>query len=195
MTAPIPFPEPGSGGPAEPSHLRADGGHGRARPAAGRAFLVVLAAIAGSALLGVAAGFGWAAEAPRPLLEMAAPGAAAVVNPETAAFIAADAGFTLICLAGGVVSGALGYFLAVRRHGPAGMTGILLGAVAAAFVTRWIGEQSGRAHFHHLLATLPEGAQLHGSLMLSAGSGLAFWPLAAALVAGGLTAFAPRPAD
>jgi hypothetical protein len=195
MTAPIPFPEPGSGGPAEPAHLRTDGGEGRARPAAGRAFLVVTAAIAGSALLGVAAGFGWAAQAPRPLLEIAAPGAAGVVNPETTAFIAADAAFTLICLAGGVVSGTLGYFLAVRRNGPAGMTGVLLGAVAAAFITRWIGEQAGLAHFHHLLATLPDGAKLHGSLMLSAGSGLAFWPLAAGLVAGALTAFAPRPAD
>jgi hypothetical protein len=195
MTAPIPFPEPGSGGPAEPSYPQAGGGEGRARPGVARALLVVLAAVAGSAVLGVAAGFGWAAEAPRPLLEMAAPGAAEVVNPETTAFIAADAAFTLICLAGGVVSGTLGYFLAVRRHGPAGMTGVLLGAVAAAFITRWTGEQSGLARFHHLLATLPAGAKLHGSLMLSAGSGLTFWPLAAVLVAGGLAAFAPRSAD
>jgi hypothetical protein len=194
MTAPILFPEPGNGGPAQPPHLRAGGRAGRVLPAA-RALLVVLAAVAGSALLGVAAGFGWAAEAPRPLLEIAAPGAADVVNPETTAFIAADAAFTLICLAGGVVSGALGYFLAVRRHGPAGMAGVLLGAAAAAFLTRWIGEQSGLATFHHLLATLHQGAKLHGSLMLSARSGLAFWPLAAGLVAGGLAAFAPRRAD
>jgi hypothetical protein len=164
-------------------------------PAVARALLVVLAAVAGSALLGVAAGFGWAAVAPRPLLEIAGPGAASVVNPETTAFIAADAAFTLICLAGGVVSGAAGYFLAVRRHGPAGMAGVLLGAVTAAFLTRWIGEQSGLATFHHLVATLPQGARLPGSLMLSAGSGLAFWPLAAGLVAGGLAAFTPRRAD
>lgn len=190
MTAPIPFPQPGSGEP----------GPGQYRPGGtfrggGRALLVALAAVAGSALLGVAAGFGWAAEAPRPLLEIAAPGSAAVVNPETTAFIAADAAFTLICLAGGAVSGLLGYVLAVRRHGPGGMAGVLLGGLAAAFITRWIGEQDGLALFHHQLATLPQGAQLHGSLMLSAGSGLAFWPLAAGLVAGGLAAFVPRHED
>jgi hypothetical protein len=72
------------------------------------------------------------------------------------------------------------------------MAGLIAGALAAAFVARWVGEQSGLATFRHLLATLPAGARLHDSLTLGAGGALGFWPLAACLVAGGLELFA-RP--
>ncbi len=153
---------------------------------------VSLAVAAGTALLGMAAGYGWSLVAPRALLVMVSPGTASVVQVETSAFIAADAAFCLIGVAGGAVSGALGYLLAVRRHGPLGMAGVLAGAVAATYLARWAGEQSGLATFHHLLATLPAGAHLRDSLLLRASSALAFWPLAAGLTAGGLEAFATR---
>jgi len=91
-----------------------------------------------------------------------------------------------VCLAGGVVSGALGYLFAVRKHGPLAMAGLLAGALAAAFVARWVGEQSGLATFHHQLATLPVGARLRDSLALGATGALGFWVLAAGAVAGGL---------
>lgn len=154
-----------------------------------RAVAASLGVLAGSVLCGVAAGFGWAAVAPRPLLVMTGPGAAALVNVETSAFIAADAAFCLICLVGGVVTGVAGYLLAVRRHGPLAMAAVVLGALAAAFAARWIGERSGLATFHHSLATLPTGAHLRDSLTLGASGALAFWPLAASLVAGGLVMF------
>jgi hypothetical protein len=162
----------------------------RARGAAVGAAVASLAVVAGTALLGVAAGFLWVAVAPRPLLVITSPGAAGLLNAESSAFITADGTFCLICLAGGAVSGLLGYLFAVRRHGPAAMAAVVLGAVAAAYLTRWIGEQSGLAAFHHQLATRPAGARLRGSLMLGATGGLAFWPLAAGLVAGGLAALA-----
>ena len=117
---------------------------------------------------------------------MAAPGAADLVHTETNAFIAADAAFCLVCLAGGVISGVLGYLFAVRRHGPLAMAGLVVGAFAAAFVARWVGEQSGLATFQHLLATLPAGAHLQDSLSLGASGALAVWPLATAITAGGL---------
>lgn len=160
-----------------------------AEPAAfGRgAVLAALAVTAGSAMLGLAAGFGWALLAPRPALVIAAPQQAAVVNVETSAFIVADALYCALCAAGGVASGLAGFLLAVRRWGPLPMAGVLAGAVAAAFLARWTGEQDGLAAFHHLLATLPPGARLRGPLVLGASSALACWPLAAALVAGGLT--------
>jgi hypothetical protein len=120
---------------------------------------------------------------------MTGPAAAGLVNAETNAFIAADGTYCLICLAGGVVSGLLGYVFAVRRHGPLAMAAVVAGAVAAGYVTRWIGEQSGLATFHHLLATLPAGRRLRGSLVLGAAGALAFWPLAASAVAGALAAF------
>jgi hypothetical protein len=68
------------------------------------------------------------------------------------------------------------------------MAGLLAGALAAAFVARWVGEHSGLAGFRHLLATLPTGARLRDSLTLGAAGALASWPLAAAVVAGGLEA-------
>ncbi len=154
-----------------------------------------LAVVGGTALLGVAGGFVWGALAPRVGLVITGPGAAAIANPETSAFIATDGAFCLVCLAGGVLSGLAGYLFAVRRWGPLPMAGVLAGAVAAAFLARWVGQQDGLAMFHHLLATLPAGARLHGPVTLGAASALTFGPLAAALVAGGLTALRRPDAD
>lgn len=181
MSVPIPFPDPARGDEAMPSSRSRD----RPRDTV-PAVVAALAAAAGTALLGVAAGLGWAAVAPRPLLVMTSPGVAALVNSETSAFIAADAAFCLVCLAGGAVSGVLGYLFAVRRHGPLPMLGLLAGSLAAAFVARWVGEQSGLAGFQHLLATRPVGARLRDSLTLGATGTLGCWALAAAVVAGGL---------
>ena len=66
------------------------------------------------------------------------------------------------------------------------MAGLIAGALAAAFVARWVGEQSGLATFQHLLATLPTGARFRDSLALGASGALAAWPLAAAVTAGAL---------
>ena len=181
MTVPIPFPDPARGDEAVGSWRLRD----RLRDGV-PAMVAALAVAAGTAALGVLAGLLWAAVAPRPLLVMTSPGAAALVNTETSAFIAADAAFCLVCLAGGVVSGALGYLFAVRKYGPLAMAGLLAGSVAAAFVARWVGAQSGFAALQHLLATQPTGARFHDSLRLRATGALACWPLAAAVVAGGL---------
>jgi hypothetical protein len=181
MTVPIPFSDPARGDEAVSSWRDAV-----------PAVVAALAVAAGTAALGVLAGLVWAAVAPRPLLVIAAPGEAALVNVETTAFIAADAAFCLVCLAGGAISGALGYLFAVRKHGPLAMAGLLAGALAAAFVTRWVGEHSGLAAFQHQLATLPVGARLLDSLKLGATGALGFWLLAAAVVAGGLQLLA-RP--
>jgi hypothetical protein len=149
-----------------------------------------LAVAGGTALLGLLAGYAWSLLAPRAALVMISPGAAGLIQVETSAFIAADAVFCLLTVAGGVVSGALGYRLAVRRYGPLAMAGLLAGAVAAAYLARWVGERSGLANFHHLLASLPDGAHLRDTLTLGATGALAFWPLAAGLTAGGLVALA-----
>ena len=177
MSVPIPLPEPARGDQAVPAR--------RSRSGAA-AVVSSLAVVAGTAVLGAAAGLCWAALAPRAWLEITGPGAAGLINPETSAFIAADALFCLVCLVGGAVSGVLGYLFAVRRHGPLAMAALLAGALAAAFVARWVGEQVGLATFRHMLATLPAGARLRDSLTLGAGGTLVAWPLAAGLVAGGL---------
>ncbi len=95
-------------------------------------------------------------------------GAAAVINAETSAFIAADGWYCFICLAAGMLSGLFGYLLAVRSYGPVAMVMVLVSAVAAALITLWIGEHVGLASYHHLLATLPPGAKLRAALSLGA---------------------------
>ena len=177
MSVPISFPDPARGDEVVSSWRWRD---------AVPAVVAALAVAVGTAALGVAAGLGWAAAAPRPLLVMTSPGAAALVNTETSAFIAADAAFCLACLAGGVISGVLAYLFAVRRHGPLAMAGLLAGAIAAAFVARWVGEHAGLGAFQHQLATLPVGARFRDTLTLGATGALGAWALAAAVVAGGL---------
>jgi len=145
-----------------------------------------LAAAAVTLLLGVAGGFIWAAAAPRPSLVMTGPGSAEVVNVETGAFIGADGWYCLICLAGGIISGLIGYLLAVRGHDPGGMAVVLLSGLAAGLITLEIGQHAGLARYHHLLGTLPAGAHLSAALSLGARSGIAFWPLAAGIMAGAI---------
>ena len=168
-----------------------DGPPGDGPPGAHR-LLTALAAFAavtaGTALLGVAAGFGWAAVAPRPLIVVLGPGLPYVANQETSAFIVADGWYTLLAVTGGVISGLLGYALAVRRHGAPAMAGILAGGAAAALIARWIGQQPGAAAYHHALALGRSGVLLRAPLMLGGRGALALWPLAAGLVAGGIEA-------
>jgi hypothetical protein len=153
-----------------------------------RAPAVLAAVIAGTALLGVAAGFLWSAVAPRALVVVLGPGTPYAVNPETSAYIAADGWFTLLTVIGGVISGLLGYTLAVRRHGALAMAGVLVGGAVAALLAKWIGQQSGAAAYTRSLAAGRPGVLLHEPLMLGGLGALAFWPLAAGVIAGGIEA-------
>ena len=134
------------------------------------------AALAGTAVLGVAAGLIWAAVAPRALLQEVGHGEAQLVNAESTAFILADAWFCLIAAIGGVVTGIAGYRLLVRRAGWIATGGLVLGAVAASLLMLWTGENIGLGTYNHLLAASPDGTFFHASLALGAKSALAFWP-------------------
>jgi hypothetical protein len=175
------------------------GRQGSSRPAAGVAALASLAIVLASLVLGLAGGVIWTALAPRAVYAVVTHGSAYVINPETSAFIAADAVYCMIGAAGGVIIGLAGYLLAVRRYGPAPMAAVLAGSILAGIVSRWIGEHSGLTSFdHHLLAS-PLGTHLRAPLALAGDTSAAtwptvhslpavsFWPLAACLVAGGLT--------
>ncbi len=141
-----------------------------------------MAALAGSAVLGIPAGLIWGEVAPRALLQEIARGQAQLVNAETNAFIGADAWFCLITAAGGLLTGLLGYRLLVRRSGAAATAGLVLGAVAATLVALWTGEQTGLGTYNHLLAASPNGAFFNASLALGAKSALVFWPLLTSVV-------------
>jgi hypothetical protein len=158
-------------------------------PAQRRALLAACLIVAGSAVVGLAAGLVWAAVAPRVVYQVytLSPPTAYATNPETSAFIAADGWYCLLAVIGGALIGLLGYRFAVQRYGPVPMAGIVLGATGAAFLAQWLGhQQSGAPGFNHLLATSKPGTLLNAPIALGAQGALAFWPLAAAAVAGGI---------
>jgi hypothetical protein len=123
------------------------------------------------------AGLIWAAVAPKPLLQEIAHGEAELVNAESTAFIVADAWFALITAIGGLITGIVGYRVLVRRAGAAATAGLVLGAVAAALLAMWVGDNIGLGTYNHLLADSSTGTFFHSSLALGAKSTLAFWPL------------------
>ena len=140
------------------------------------------AALAGSAVLGVAAGLVWAAVAPRALLQQVGHGQAQLVSAETSAFILADAWVCLIAALGGAITGVAGYRLLVRRAGWIAAAGLVLGAAAASLLALWTGENIGLGTYNHLLATSQDGALFHASLALGAKSALVFWPGVTSLI-------------
>jgi hypothetical protein len=140
------------------------------------------AALAGSAVIGIAAGLIWAAVAPRALLQEVGQGEAQLVNAETNAFIVADAWFCVIVAVGGLITGVLGYRILVRRAGWTAALGLVLGALAAALLALWVGENMGLGTYNHLLASSHAGVFFRSSLALGAKSVLAFWPLLTSIV-------------
>ena len=139
-----------------------------------------------TAALGLVAGLIWEQVAPRAQLQEVSAGVAQVVNAETRAFIGADGWFCVIAAVGGVLTGVTGYLLGIRRRGGAARAavtiGLILGAVAAGFLMRWLGEQPGLSAYQRALAHAPAGTMFSASLSLGATSALAFWPLLTSLV-------------
>lgn len=155
----------------------------------GRALLTAVLLIVAGAILGLLGGVVWAAAAPRVVYEVTSlnPPTAFAVNPETNAFIAADGIYTFVALGGGALLGLVGYLFGVRRYGPLPMVGIVIGAVAAAFLAAWVGNvQTGAHTFNATLSTSKRFMLLKAPISLGSHGALAFWPVAAALVAGGL---------
>jgi hypothetical protein len=199
ITSEYPFePRRGAGGSGDGTGR---GGSYTGRPSAAGGFLGALAILIGSALLGLAGGLLWTHVAPRAVYVVVGRGSADVVNPETSAFIAADAWYCLIGAVGGVIIGLAGYLFAVRRHGPVPMVAIVAGSVLAGIAARWIGEHHGLHQFDRQLLSVHQGTLLHAPLALAGDTkaaiwppvaslpAVAFWPLAACVVAGGIVFF------
>ena len=176
----IPYPSRAGGDSPSAAGTAGTGGQALAATA------VCAAIVAGSALLGLLAGLAWTAVAPHALLVSTGGGGANVVNPETSAFIVADGWFAVLCAVGGAICGLLGWALAVRRHGALAVLGLLGGGVAAALIARWVGQRSGQAAFGRELAVSRPGALLQAPVSLGAHGAIAFWPLAAGFVVGGI---------
>ena len=156
------------------------------RPPVRRAAAWFAVTLAGSALLGGLAGLIWGAAAPRALLREVGDGTAQLVNAETTAFIAADAWFCGIAAVAGLLTGLVGYrFASARRDdtaGPASAAGLILGAVAGAFLMLWVGEQIGLSGYDQHLAASPKGTLFLAPLALGAKTAIVFWPMITAIV-------------
>jgi hypothetical protein len=157
-----------------------------ARPTALSSAVWSVALLAGSAALGLLGGLIWGEVAPRALLQEVSAGTAEIVNTETRAFFGADAWFSAIAVAAGLLTGVLGYRLAVApRDGAARASvavALLLGAVAGGFTMMWLGGHIGLSSFNRQLASSPAGTLFSASLSLGAKSALALWPMLTALV-------------
>ena len=148
----------------------------------------VVAALAGSAVLGLLGGLIWGEFAPRALLQEIGAGTAEVINAETRAFFGADVWFCAIGAVAGLLTGILGYLFAVSpREGAARaavVTALIGGSVAGTFAMLWLGQRIGLSGYDHALASSAAGTRFSSNLALGAKSALAFWPLftAAALL-------------
>lgn len=196
ITSEYPFePRPGTGSSGGRWGAHAAPG---SPPSRAGSLVGALAILAGSALVGVAGGLLWATLAPKVLYVVVGHESAEVVNPETSAFFAADVWYCLVGAVGGLIIGLAGYLLAVRRYGPAPMAAIVAGSVLAAIAARWTGEHQGLHQFNRQLLTVHHGTLLHAPLALAGDTSaniwppaaslpdVAFWPLAACAVAGGI---------
>jgi hypothetical protein len=146
----------------------------------------IVAALAGSAALGLVGGLIWGEFAPRAMLQEIGAGTAMRLNAETRAFFGADVWFCGISAVAGLVIGVLGYRFAVAsREGGARaavVAALIVGALAGDFVMLWLGEQIGLSAYNQHLASSPSGTLFAGSLALGAKSALAFWPLLTGIV-------------
>jgi hypothetical protein len=158
----------------------------RRRPTARSSVVWFVGLLAGSAVLGLLGGLIWGEVAPRALLQEISAGTAEIVNTETRAFFGADVWFRGIAVVAGLLTGVLGYRLAVApRDGAARASvalALLLGAVAGGFTMMWAGGQIGLSSFNQDLQSSPAGTLFYASLSLGAKSALALWPLLTALV-------------
>ena len=131
------------------------------RPTARSSAVWSVALLAGSAALGLLGGLIWGEVAPRVLLQEVSAGTAEIVNTETRAFFGADVWFSGIAVVAGLLTGLLGYRLAVApRDGAARASvalALILGAVAGGFTMMWAGGQIGLSAFNQAARVEPGG--------------------------------------
>jgi hypothetical protein len=146
----------------------------------------IVAALAGSAVLGLLGGLIWGEFAPRVMFEEVGAGSAELINVETRAYFGADVWFCGIAVVAGLLTGIPGYRFAVApRAGGARAAvaaALILGAVAGDLVMLWLGERIGLSAYNQHLASSPDGTLFSASLALGSKSALAFWPLFTAIV-------------
>jgi hypothetical protein len=121
-----------------------------------REILVAAILAAVLAVIGLPLGLLWRALAPKVEFVMTADGPTTLL-PEPEGFVADDGWYVLITVGVGVVAALLVWALLRRRRGPVVLLGLVVGCVAGAVLTQWIGHQIGYAHFRGLALHAPVG--------------------------------------
>jgi hypothetical protein len=172
---------PSSQGPPNSQGLPSSPDRENARLTARAIVAWSLALVAASAVIGLLGGLIWGEFAPRTQLQEISTGTAEVVNTESRAFFGGDVWFCLIAVVAGLLTGIVGYRLAVARRAGlarAAMVAALIGgAVAGSFVMLWLGEQIGLSGYNQSLGSGPVGTLFSETLSLGSSSALAMWPL------------------
>jgi hypothetical protein len=151
--------------------------------------------VAGQVVAGVVLGGVWSGIAPRPTVRVSG-GEARFVTADDRAFLGAEMTFLFLAVAAGVVTVAVGWFLARRRDVggrpvlAAVVLGGLLGAVLAWRTGEWLSATTAA-----VTAASPEGTVGAGALDLRATAYLLGWPLAGAVTVLLASLFVPFPAD
>lgn len=133
------------------------------------------------ALLGLPLGWLWRSISPHVRYGLV-DHVAYLVNPEDTGLIGTDGRFAMIALVAGTVSGLVAYLLAGRDNELGMLAGICLGGAAGSLDGWAVGTLPGRAHFYHLVHTLPDGKILAKPPELTAYGVLVIWPLLAVVV-------------
>lgn len=133
----------------------------------------------GVALLGVPMGLLWSALAPRARVVVLAAGTA-LADPDTKAFIGADATFLLLTAGAGILCAVLALLLGGRRHGAATALGLAAGGLAASYVAWRVGHRIGLAEFRRTVSG-PTGTTTTLYLTIHARGVLVAWALTAVL--------------
>lgn len=101
------------------------------------------------AIIGLPLGLLWRLLAPRVEFVMTGDGPVTVLA-EPEGFVADDGWYVLITVAAGVIAALLVWALLRRRRGPAVVLGLVVGCVAGAVLTQWLGHRIGYPHFRDL---------------------------------------------
>jgi hypothetical protein len=123
-----------------------------------RESLLALAVAVVLAALGLPLGLLWRAVAPRVEFVMTELGAT-TVQAEPEGFVADDGWYVLITFAAGLLS-AIAVWALVRRRGPLMLLGLIVGCIAGAVLTAWLGHHIGYSHYRQLMAHAPVGTHI-----------------------------------
>ncbi|WP_344453131.1 hypothetical protein [Actinocorallia aurantiaca] len=139
------------------------------------------------ALLGLPAGLLWSRLAERPEYVIVG-GDTYPADSESEVLIGADGTLAAICVAIGLLAGAVAYWRAGRSNEVPLVLGLFTGGLLCSVLAWWLGHQFGLGGFEHTVRTAADGTRITGPLDLGATAVATLQPLVSVIVFGMLEA-------